>query len=160
MILAFGGIPLLYMGDEIGLLNDDSYLQDPNLAADNRWLHRPRMDWALAEKREDGRGSTAVYSKTSNISSKPVNTPPPCTPKRPPTPSGRTTKPYSVCCVKVRVGAAHPGQLQRKSTNNLGISFTETRFWRSITDHITGKSVDGWHNIQIEPYGSHWLQAL
>jgi amylosucrase len=54
MILAFGGIPLLYMGDELGLLNDDSYLSDPNLAADNRWLHRPRMDWELVEKRADG----------------------------------------------------------------------------------------------------------
>ena len=54
LILAFGGLPLLYMGDEIGLLNDDSYLQDPNLAGDNRWLHRPMMDWELAEKRHDG----------------------------------------------------------------------------------------------------------
>ncbi|MEJ2750023.1 MAG: alpha-amylase family protein, partial [Anaerolineae bacterium] len=49
MILAFGGIPLLYMGDELGLLNDMSYLDDPNLASDNRWLHRPWMDWELAE---------------------------------------------------------------------------------------------------------------
>ncbi|MFN2223053.1 MAG: alpha-amylase family protein [Candidatus Promineifilaceae bacterium] len=53
MILAFGGIPLLYMGDEIGLLNDDAYLDDPDLAGDNRWMHRPFMDWARAEKRED-----------------------------------------------------------------------------------------------------------
>jgi amylosucrase len=55
MILAFGGMPLLYMGDEIGLLNDDSYLDDPNLAGDNRWLHRPCMDWELAAKRDDWR---------------------------------------------------------------------------------------------------------
>jgi amylosucrase len=53
MILAFGGIPLLYMGDEIGLLNDDSYEADPNLAQDNRWLHRPFMDWEQAAKRHD-----------------------------------------------------------------------------------------------------------
>lgn len=56
MILAFGGIPLLYMGDEIGLLNDDSYLQDSNLASDNRWLHRPVMDWQQAEQRSDWQG--------------------------------------------------------------------------------------------------------
>ncbi len=53
MILAFGGIPLLYMGDELGLLNDASYLNDPHLADDNRWLHRPFMDWELAQKRHD-----------------------------------------------------------------------------------------------------------
>ena len=44
-ILGFGGVPLLYMGDEIGALNDDGYLDDPAHAADNRWVHRPRMNW-------------------------------------------------------------------------------------------------------------------
>ena len=44
-ILGFGGVPLLYMGDEIGALNDHGYLDDPAHAADNRWVHRPRMDW-------------------------------------------------------------------------------------------------------------------
>ncbi|MFQ5398107.1 MAG: alpha-amylase family protein [Anaerolineae bacterium] len=53
MILTFGGIPLLYMGDEIGLLNDDSYLDDPDLADDNRWMHRPFMDWTAAARRRD-----------------------------------------------------------------------------------------------------------
>ena len=51
MILSFGGIPLLYYGDEIGTLNDDSYLDDPNKVDDNRWVHRPCMNWAKAEKR-------------------------------------------------------------------------------------------------------------
>ncbi len=53
LIFAFGGIPLLYMGDEIGLLNDRSFLDDPDLAGDNRWMHRPRMDWARAAERAD-----------------------------------------------------------------------------------------------------------
>jgi amylosucrase len=46
LIASFGGIPLLYMGDEIGLLNDHGYLADPDLATDGRWMHRPAMDWA------------------------------------------------------------------------------------------------------------------
>ena len=49
----FGGVPLLYMGDEIALRNDGTYLDDPELAADNRWLHRPWMDWAAAARRHD-----------------------------------------------------------------------------------------------------------
>lgn len=53
MIFAFGGIPLIYMGDEIGLLNDYSYLDDPHLEEDNRWMHRPHMDWQKAEERHD-----------------------------------------------------------------------------------------------------------
>ncbi|MDX1654399.1 MAG: alpha-amylase family protein, partial [Candidatus Competibacteraceae bacterium] len=53
LIFAFGGIPLLYMGDELGLLNDHGYLDDPDLAGDNRWMHRPNMDWQRAERRHD-----------------------------------------------------------------------------------------------------------
>ena len=51
MILSFGGIPLLYYGDEIGTLNDDSYLQDENKVNDTRWIHRPKIDWQKAELR-------------------------------------------------------------------------------------------------------------
>ena len=51
MIMAFGGIPLLYYGDEIGTLNDDNYQFDQAKAHDNRWMHRPRIDWDKAERR-------------------------------------------------------------------------------------------------------------
>ncbi len=51
MTLSFGGIPLLYYGDEIGTLNDRTYLEDPAKANDSRWAHRPRIDWEKAEKR-------------------------------------------------------------------------------------------------------------
>ncbi len=45
------GIPLIYMGDELGMLNDYDYAQEPAHKDDNRWLHRPKMDWAKAQKR-------------------------------------------------------------------------------------------------------------
>lgn len=47
-VIGFGGVPLLYMGDELALLNDYSFETTPEHALDNRWVHRPRMDWALA----------------------------------------------------------------------------------------------------------------
>ncbi|WP_345771632.1 alpha-amylase family protein [Geodermatophilus sabuli] len=50
---AWGGIPLLYMGDELAMRNDSGYLADPERAPDNRWLHRPPMDWAAGERRGD-----------------------------------------------------------------------------------------------------------
>jgi len=53
LVLARGGIPLIYMGDELGMLNDPNYLQDPEKARDSRWLHRPAMDWIKAERRHD-----------------------------------------------------------------------------------------------------------
>ncbi len=49
----FGGIPLLYMGDELALRNDYSFLANPALADDNRWMHRPQMDWDAAERRNE-----------------------------------------------------------------------------------------------------------
>ena len=51
MILAFGGIPLLYYGDAIGTLNSLQYLDDPSKAADNRWINRSFFDWQKAERR-------------------------------------------------------------------------------------------------------------
>ena len=51
MIFSFGGIPLLYYGDEIGTLNDDSYKDDPYKKGDTRWVHRPSIDWEKAELR-------------------------------------------------------------------------------------------------------------
>ena len=50
---SYGGIPLIYMGDEIAMVNDAGWADDPAHADDNRWLHRPPMDWAAAARRTD-----------------------------------------------------------------------------------------------------------
>jgi amylosucrase len=50
---SFGGIPLIYMGDELALGNDPGWMTDPEHAHDNRWMHRPPMDWAAAARRHD-----------------------------------------------------------------------------------------------------------
>ena len=49
MIFSFGGIPLIYYGDEIGTLNDYSYMGHLSKANDSRWAHRPNIDWQKAE---------------------------------------------------------------------------------------------------------------
>jgi len=53
IILSIGGIPLLYLGDELGTLNDYSYEQDASKADDSRWVHRPYFDWQRAARRHD-----------------------------------------------------------------------------------------------------------
>jgi amylosucrase len=50
---SWGGVPLLYMGDELALDNDTTYLDDPALAQDNRWMHRPWFDADAAARRDD-----------------------------------------------------------------------------------------------------------
>jgi amylosucrase len=52
-VLTAGGIPLIYLGDEIGTLNDHSYRDDPAHANDSRWVHRPRADWETYARRRD-----------------------------------------------------------------------------------------------------------
>jgi amylosucrase len=53
VVFSFGGIPLIWMGDELGLGDDPAWAADPLHAADNRWLHRPPMDWDRAAARTD-----------------------------------------------------------------------------------------------------------
>ncbi len=47
------GIPVLYSGDEIGQVNDYTYKEDPNKAADSRYIHRGVMRWDLVENISD-----------------------------------------------------------------------------------------------------------
>jgi len=51
IILSYGGIPVIYSGDEIATCNDYSFLTDESKSDDNRWMHRPIMDWNRSEKR-------------------------------------------------------------------------------------------------------------
>lgn len=68
LIAAWGGIPLIYMGDELALPNDHGYLDNPDHAHDSRWIHRPRMDWALADRRHgDDSPAARVFRGTRAI---------------------------------------------------------------------------------------------
>lgn len=58
--LLAGGIPLIYLGDEIGTLNDYSFRDDPAHERDSRWVHRPRTDWDTLEQRSDAGSVTGL----------------------------------------------------------------------------------------------------
>ena len=63
MVLGFGGVPVLWMGDELALLNDPSWADEPSHADDNRWAHRPRMPWDVADRRHvEGTVEQRVWS--------------------------------------------------------------------------------------------------
>jgi amylosucrase len=47
---SIGGIPLLYLGDEWGVLNDYSYLESPGKSYDSRWVQRPDLRKGLKSK--------------------------------------------------------------------------------------------------------------
>ena len=64
-VFALKGLPLINSGDEIGMLNDRDYVNDPEKKDDSRYLHRSPFRWDLAELADDpetiqGRISSAI----------------------------------------------------------------------------------------------------
>ena len=59
---------MLFYGDEAGYTNDYSYLNDPGKSYDNRWMHRPIIDWernkAVAKK---GTTENQVYTALQQL---------------------------------------------------------------------------------------------
>jgi amylosucrase len=59
---SIGGIPLVYLGDELAVLNDYSYASDPDKHDDSRWVQRPRFEAAtFAARTQEGTPAHAVF---------------------------------------------------------------------------------------------------
>ena len=60
--MSLEGFLMLSSGDEIGQVNDYSYKENPDLAADSRYLHRSVFNWKNAERRaEEGTVQYGVW---------------------------------------------------------------------------------------------------
>jgi len=63
-----GGVPMLFYGDEVGYTNDYSYQQDPGKSYDNRWMHRPVINWEKNKKiAEEGTTEYRVFTGTKRL---------------------------------------------------------------------------------------------
>jgi amylosucrase len=61
--MSTGGIPLIYLGDEVGQLNDYSYVNDPDKMDDSRWVHRPHFpEQRYAERKTLSSQSGQLYA--------------------------------------------------------------------------------------------------
>ncbi|MCA9121930.1 MAG: alpha-glucosidase C-terminal domain-containing protein [Planctomycetaceae bacterium] len=66
--LSIGGIPLLYLGEEWGMLNDYDFVNDPAKAGDTRWIHRPKMRWEfLEELKDDGSIRKRIFTSAQRM---------------------------------------------------------------------------------------------
>jgi len=55
VMMSVGGVPLIYLGDEVAALNDYTYTRDPARSHDSRWVHRQPRRWeAEARALADG----------------------------------------------------------------------------------------------------------
>ncbi len=52
IVAGWGGVPVIWSGDELAQPNDPAWALEPGHDGDNRWAHRPRID----EERMDQRG--------------------------------------------------------------------------------------------------------
>jgi len=68
LVLGFGGLPLIYMGDELGLRNYYDFVEELDHADDNRWVHRPPMPWDLADRRHiEGTVESRIWHRLRHV---------------------------------------------------------------------------------------------
>jgi amylosucrase len=64
----WGGVPVIWSGDELATLNDPHWAGETGHEDDNRWAHRPRLDWERATQRDDLRTETGkVFHGMSHL---------------------------------------------------------------------------------------------
>lgn len=69
IVAGWGGIPVVWSGDELGQPNDPDWATEPGHEDDNRWAHRPRLDGRLAAQRHDLRTVPGrVFSGLAHLS--------------------------------------------------------------------------------------------
>lgn len=63
-----GGIPLIYLGDELALLNNDSYRNEPGKEGDSRWVHRVPLDAdSFARRNESGTTENRMFTNLRKL---------------------------------------------------------------------------------------------
>ncbi|WP_243076895.1 amylosucrase [Microbacterium sp. SS28] len=155
--LSTGGIPLLYLGDEVAQLNDYSFADDPAKAADSRWVHRPARSAHRYEERSDaGTDAARVYSGLTGL----IRT--------------RQATPEFAGGELIGFDARHPSVLayQRPGDGavilvlaNVGDDLavidpvTLSGFDSAATDVVTAAEVDLARGVALPPHGFVWLRA-
>jgi amylosucrase len=63
-----GGVPMIFYGDETAHINDYSYKNDAGKSYDNRWMHRPQIDWKKNENIDkNGTIEHTIFSATQKL---------------------------------------------------------------------------------------------
>jgi amylosucrase len=153
VILGFGGLPVLWMGDELGLLNDHSWDAEPAHADDNRWVHRPQMPWPPPPDEHGIRAGlrrlvAARAGLTQLHASFPAHVLDPCDPgvllvaRR--HPIGAMLGAYNVM--------PEPRHVPLAVLHDLGIDST------MVVDHVSGTTPTIRDDaVQLPPYAAAWL---
>lgn len=158
IIMSIGGIPLIYLGDEVGMLNDYDYAADPAHAADSRWLHRPLRDaQAYAERQDAERIAGRIYGGLRHLI---------------------TTRQQTAALSGQDCEVLNPANeqvfayLRRRDADRLLVLANFSEAPQSVSgnllrlhgpgyqfrDLLSGQHYDPAHNLQLEAYQCVWLQ--
>lgn len=157
--LSIGGIPLLYMGEEWGVINDYDFAKDPAKAGDSRWVHRPKMKWEyLDELEQDDSIRKRIFGSIVNLIE---------LRKSLPALSGlkmdlfNSQNPHVLGYIRYNDGSriivmANFSESPQEIDGNV---LRTTGMGRFFKDQITGESVSTSQPIQLRPYQLRWLTA-
>ncbi len=154
LVLGFGGLPVIWMGDELGLLNDPGW-DTPDHDGDNRWVHRPAMTWpppddehgVLADLRTLIAARTTLPHLHASVAAEVLD------PRDDAVllvarrhPLGTMLGAYNV--------ADRPAHVPYDVLRDLGLDPTQ------VVDRITGASPVAWDDaVQLAPYAALWLTS-
>ncbi len=155
IILSVGGIPLIYLGDEVGTLNDYSYRSDPLQAHDSRWVHRPTAQGNKYERRHDsGTIEGQIYAPLLRLIK---------LRKEIPALGDAETHFISTGNPHVLGYTRHYAFLVLANftefPQTVSINTLQNEWWsiRNSFDLITGDGLPGNDSIRLEPYQFMWL---
>ena len=152
IILTIGGIPLIYLGDEIGMLNDYEYERDTDKVGDTRWLHRAAFDWARAETcREPDTIPGRIYQDLLRLIQIRQQNPALDRAETEIVESGnehvfayfRTNGDYSVLVLANFSATSQP--IEGRRLRMLGLR-------KSVVDLVAGRTIVAAHSLEMEPY--------
>ncbi len=154
IVFGFGGLPLIYMGDEWGLLNDYSYSNRPLEAPDNRWVHRPFMPEFEALDPEQKYVAQELSSRLTRLASARASLP-----QLHASQKSLVLSTSNNAVFMVLRGGRRGSLLQvyNVSPSPASISASELPWEPQNIDLITGDTVEIGDQIHIPPFAHWWL---
>jgi len=163
--LSIGGIPLLYLGEEWGMLNDYDFVKDPAKAADTRWVHRPKMRWEFLQELNGHveEGVDSIRSRIFLLLQKMISVR-----KSLPALAGqqmelvRVNNPHLLSFVRVNTGhrLIVIGNFSEQAQTFDGNHLRTAGLGRFFEDALTGESYPTSSTLQLEPYQILWLSRV